>query len=140
MYEALQHQMSVKKKGYPEKEDFPNHFAIMVLVCHRRDVLWHECLNIMAQYDGHDGNAGPFSYKEYLLYLLKHEMWGDRTVLYALSLAWECRITTMNALGLQEICICHDMPLEDTNFILPFNSAGHYSGCGKSMTLSIPIR
>ena len=50
-------------------------------------------------------HGGPFSYKEYLNKLLKREFWGDKIVLWAVSMMWGLKITVLNSKTLQEYCV-----------------------------------
>lgn len=57
--------------------------------------------------------------------------WGDSIVLKALSFAWGCRITILNALLFMEDRVRHVMTMKGVDFVLVYNGFDHYNGAGQ---------
>ena len=74
---------------------------------------------------------GPFTFTEFVEYLLKDGTWGDDHVLTLISLMWQIKITILNADTLGETHIRHDCRLSDAELVVVFIGGDHYMGTGK---------
>lgn len=84
---------------------------------------------------GHPIALGPFSFKEYLLYMLQHNTWGDEMILAVLAHMWRCRVTVVNSKSLTELRFFHQKPLEQADVVLVYNGTSHYIGTGENESL-----
>ena len=73
---------------------------------------------------------GPFSYQEYLQYLLKDSTWGDEVLIVTMSMRWQIAITLVHD-DLRESRVRHDRPLEDADLVLVYCGGSHYVGACK---------
>ena len=74
---------------------------------------------------------GPFTFVEYVEYLLKDGTWGDDLVLTLISMMWQIKITILNANTLGETRIRHNNRLTDAELVVVFIGGDHYMGTGK---------
>ena len=56
-------------------------------------------------------HGGPFSYKTYLTKLMDRSFWGNKVVLWSVSMMWGLKITVVNSKTLQEYRVRHDMAM-----------------------------
>ena len=75
-------------------------------------------------------HGGPFSYATYLKKLLKKQFWGDKIVLWSISMMWGLKISILNSKTLQEYWIWHDCAFHHIDVGLGYNSHTHYSATG----------
>ena len=68
---------------------------------------------------------GPFSFAEYVEYLLTDATWGDDHVLTLLSCMWQLKITILNADTLGETRIRHNDRLTDAELVVVFIGGDH---------------
>ena len=91
------------------------------------------------EYEYH--HPGPFSFKEYLEYILLDGTWGDELLIVAMSLRWQIAITVVHA-GvddedpekkdpLRESRVRHNRPLEEVDLVLVYCGHNHYVGASK---------
>ena len=91
------------------------------------------------EYEYH--HPGPFSFKEYLEYILLDGTWGDEIMIVAMSLRWQIAITVVHA-GvdhedpekkdpLRESRVRHNRPLEEVDLVLVYCGHNHYVGASK---------
>ena len=73
---------------------------------------------------------GPFSYQEYLQYLLKDSTWGDEVLMVTMSMRWQIAITLVHD-DLRESRVRHHRPLEKADLVLVFCGNYHYVGACK---------
>ena len=73
---------------------------------------------------------GPFSYQEYLQYLLKDSTWGDEVLIVAMSMRWQICITVLHD-DLRESRVRHDRPLGEADLVLVYCGNNHYVGACK---------
>ena len=76
-------------------------------------------------------HPGPFSYQEYLQYLLLDTTWGDEALIVTMSKRWQLAITVVHGEDLRESRVRHDRPLEDADLVLVFCGHNHYVGASK---------
>ena len=74
--------------------------------------------------------SGPFSYKDYLQYLLKDSTWGDEVLIVNMSMRWQICITVLHD-DLRESRVRHDRPLQDADLVLVYCGNSHYVGACK---------
>ena len=84
-------------------------------------------------------HGGPFSYKTYLVKLLERTFWGDKVVLWSVSMMWGLKITVLNSKTLQEYRVRHDVAIKHVDVALVYNASTHYSAAGKSSAWSLVI-
>ena len=75
-------------------------------------------------------HPGPFSYAEYLEYLLKDATWGDEVLIVTMSMMWQITITVVHD-DCRESRVRHDRPLEDVDLVIVYCGSNHYVGAGK---------
>ena len=75
-------------------------------------------------------DPGPFSYQEYLQYLLKDSTWGDEVLIVTMSMRWQIAITVLHD-DLRESRVRHDRPLTDADLVLVYCGNNHYVGACK---------
>ena len=75
-------------------------------------------------------HPGPFSYVEYLEYLLKDATWGDEVLIVTMSMMWQITITVVHD-DCRESRVRHDRPLEDVDLVIVYCGSNHYVGAGK---------
>ena len=73
---------------------------------------------------------GPFSYQEYLQYLLKDSTCGDEVLIVTMSMRWQIAITLVHD-DLRESRVRHDRPLENADLVLVYCGGSHYVGACK---------
>ena len=73
---------------------------------------------------------GPFSYQEYLQYLLKDSTWGDKVLIVTMSMRWQIAITLVHD-DLRESRVRHDRPLEKADLVLVYCGGSHYIGASE---------
>ena len=76
-------------------------------------------------------HPGPFSFKEYLEYLLLDTTWGDELIIVAMSKMWQITITVVHGEDCRESRVRHDRPLELVDLVLVFCGQSHYVGASK---------
>ena len=76
------------------------------------------------------GWVAPLSFKEYLRMLLRHDSWGDKVILYAISCMWSMKVTVFNTKTLQEYRIHHNHQLDDIDVAVTFNASTHFNAAG----------
>ena len=78
---------------------------------------------------------GPFSIVSYMKYIAVSKRWGDTICLILIASMWCARISVVLSRTLGQIKFRHDLPLEQADLILVFNSQehnGHYTGVIRS--------
>ena len=80
---------------------------------------------------------GPFSYREYLQYVLSEGTWGDEIILCVFSLLTQTAITVIRTDTKRETRIRHTRDMADVDLILLHGGLVHYSGTGKSLSLLV---
>jgi hypothetical protein len=78
-----------------------------------------------------DNLAGPFSYQSYLSYMLRPGSWGDQTVIFALSMMLNLRISVLLSNSLTHLAFRHSGGLGQADIILIYNGRDHYNTIGK---------
>ena len=76
---------------------------------------------------------GPFTFKDWIQYLLDPHGWGDNMVIMAFSLLSQTCITVVRADTTQETRIRHDRPIHLADILLVFCGLDHYTGAGKHL-------
>ena len=82
-------------------------------------------------------HPGPFSFKEYLEYVLLDTTWGDELLIVAMSMRWQITITVVHAGSseedeygqkkdpLRESRVRHNRPLEEVDLVLVYCGNNH---------------
>ena len=79
----------------------------------------------------YNSSGKQFSFKDYLLYLLESDSWGDEVVLNTVSFMWNLTITVICAQSLARIPIRHrEQDLEKVHLLLLYSGGVHYSAIG----------
>ena len=81
-------------------------------------------------------HGGPLSYRDYLHNLLRRDFWGDKIVLWAVSMMRGLKVTVLNSKTLQEYRIRHNSAFKHVDVGLVYNSYSHYSAAGRSIRFS----
>ena len=76
---------------------------------------------------------GPFSFVEYLLYMLEPTSWGNHGMILMVSMMWQLPITVLNAEGLEQLKFRHNRDLMDTELVLVYAGRAHYLGTCKCL-------
>ena len=79
--------------------------------------------------------VGPFSIVSYMKYIAVSKRWGDTICLILISSMWSARISVVLSRTLGQIKFRHDLPLEQADLIVVFNSHeqnGHYTAVIRS--------
>ena len=99
----------------------------------RHRVMKHKGAALRSKYGvaNNDLSDTPISYKQYLQFLLKSNIWGEDVVIYAISDLLKLKITSINASRLDEYRCRHNQPLAVVDTILIFNGSNHYWYAGK---------
>ena len=125
---------------------FPNQYfrrqVIVWIVENRQKVFKYMGPALKATYgvvDPRASHGGPFSFKSYLMKMMKWSFWGDETVLWSVSMMWGLKIMVVNSKMLQEYRIHHDVALRHVDVALVYNASTHYSAAGKSCAWSLVI-
>ena len=71
---------------------------------------------------------GPFSFLEYMLYMLQEDSWGDQACILTMSMMWQLPITVVTAEDLGHLKFRHDRPLKDVDLVLVYAGRSHYLG------------
>ena len=83
---------------------------------------------------------GPFTFIEYLLYMLESTSWADHGMVLMVSMMWQVPITILNAEELEPLKFRHDRLLKDTELVLVYAGRAHYLGtCEYSLILPVPV-
>ena len=93
-------------------------------------------------------HPGPFSFREYLEYVLLDTTWGDELLIVAMSMRWQITITVVHAGSseedeygqkkdpLRESRVRHNRPLEEVDLVLVYCGNNHYVGASKYFMFS----
>ena len=84
-------------------------------------------------------HGGPFSYKTYLTKLMDRSFWGNKVVLWSVSMMWGLKIMVVNLKTLQEYCVRHDVAMRHMDVGLVYNASTHYTAAGESSAWSHAI-
>ena len=74
---------------------------------------------------------GPFSFKEYLEYILQDTTWGEELLIVAMSQRWQITITVVHGESLRESRVRHNRPLDEVDLVLVYCGNNHYVGASK---------
>ena len=97
---------------------------------HKTFFLTYSWKLILVEYNQDQGKS--FSFKDYLLYLLQADTWGDELSLSAISIMWNMRVTVIFPLTLSRYNIRHNQQDLKLVEIIVINSGGlHYTAVGK---------
>ena len=80
---------------------------------------------------GQGGEAGPFSIRSYLKYMVQDKVWGDSIFIGLVASMWGCRISVLRADSGKVVNYRHELPLGMCDIGLLFNCklhSGHYCG------------
>ena len=78
---------------------------------------------------------GPFSFLDYLKYMLEDGSWGDHGMLIVVSMMWQLAITILNAEDLDQVKIRHDRELDQADMVIVFAGRSHYLGTCKYISI-----
>jgi hypothetical protein len=115
-------------------------------MAHHPDViLKSQAPQIMTLYTGIAGEGeegdqvppGPFSYQQYLSYMLREGSWGDQVVIMAFSMMVGATVTVLNVDGLYPLGFRHNRPLDATDVLLVYNGGTHYVGTGNAFDIFV---
>ena len=104
--------------------------AVVAHMAHQRHrVMKHKGAALRSTYGiaNNDLSDTPISYKQYLKCLLKSTTWGEDIVIYAISDLFKLKITSINAIRLDEYRCRHNQSLNVVDAVLIFNGSNHYS-------------
>ena len=74
---------------------------------------------------------GPFSFKEYLEYILQDTTWGEELLIVTMSQRWQLTITVVHGESLRESRVRHNRPLDEVDLVLVYCGNNHYVGASK---------
>ena len=129
------------RRGLNCKEEFRNNhlrYQTMEFVARNHGFCFTVLKSIIAQEYGNEeavadpDEPGPFSFVEYLLYMLEPTSWGDHGMILIVSMMWQLPITVLNAEGLEQLKFRHNRDLMDTELVLVYAGRAHYLGTCKS--------
>ena len=88
MLTAIRKQLRVRESHYLHHPKFPNRrfrrYCVWVMIKHGDQILRERGLCLKAEYGLGQGGAtkdkGPFTYRQYLMYMLEKDSWGDEVV------------------------------------------------------------
>ena len=111
----------------------------------QRELLFDEIQDdIKMSYGGFE-DAETYSYKTYLLEMMKNQVWCDMVCLKAIASMWGAKITVINADTLYRTNIRHKGLPQDADICVMFNGnyiTGHYVSClktnGQNFIIGIP--
>ena len=87
--------------------------------------------------DGSPEKPGPFSYTDYLKYMLKPKSWGDELILSAISIMWQCSISVIFTDSLGELRLRHTkVDLSSVDIVLCYSGGRHYCATSKYQLFS----
>ena len=78
---------------------------------------------------------GPFSFKEYLEYILQDTTWGEELLIVVMSQRWQITITVVHGESLGESRVRHNRPLDEVDLVLVYCGNNHYVGASKYLLL-----
>jgi hypothetical protein len=87
------------------------------------------------QKDDEDETPGPFSYKEYLTFMLQDKSWGDQTVLMAIAMMWDIKLTVLNSHGYYTLTFRHHKTLDGSDMVLVYNGVNHFNPAGQLLVI-----
>ena len=128
------------RRGLNCKEEYrSNHlrYQTMEFVARNHGFCFTVLKSIIAQEYGNEeivadpDEPGPFSFVEYLLYMLEPTSWGDHGMILMVSMMWQLPITVLNAEGLEQLKFRHNRDLMDTELVLVYAGRAHYLGTCK---------
>ena len=93
----------------------------------------------MREYTGHNGQAGPFSYRRYCLHIAKRTSWGDHVVAYALSLFCNWKITMVDLRWLQEHRVRHFTRLVRADIVMGYLGNRHCVATGECVCVCVCV-
>ena len=100
-----------------------------------RDTLFDEVKDdIKMQFGGFE-DSETYSYKTYLLHMMKDGTWCDLVALKAIASMWAAKITVISANTFYQTKIRHDGPAQGADIVVLFNGnyiLGHYVSCLKT--------
>ena len=105
--------------------------AVDHMVLHR-DVLFDELsedirMTYGALEDVEENEAGGYSYKTYLEYIIKDEVWCEPIILKAIVSMWAARITIIHADTFYQTKIRHQGTPYNADIVLVFNGSYHHA-------------
>ena len=136
------------RRGLNCKEEYrSNHlrYQTMEFVARNHGFCFTVLKSIIAQEYGNEevvadpDEPGPFSFVEYLLYMLEPTSWGDHGMILMVSMMWQLPITVLNAEGLEQLKFRHNRDLMDTELVLVYAGRAHYLGTCKSFVFILPF-
>jgi hypothetical protein len=89
---------------------------------------------VPAEGEGEQAHPGPFSYRDYLGWMLQKNTWGDQIVLTAISMMWGVTISIVNVQHDLHLQLRHQRALADADIVLVYNGVSHYNAAGKFTT------
>ena len=113
----------------------------------QRELLFDEIEDdIKMSYGGFE-DAETYTYKSYLLEMMKNQVWCDMVCLKAIASMWGAKITVISADTLYRTNIRHKGLPQDADIVVMFNGnyvTGHYVSClktnGENFIIGIPKR
>ena len=86
---------------------------------------------------GTPDTPGPFSFVEYLEYMLNDRSWGDEFFLYFMSCMWQVRVTIIQTPDYNQTRIRHTGNWWDADLCLLHVAGNHYNAAGKPLFPSL---
>ena len=83
--------------------------------------------------------AGPFSFCDYLTYMIQSDSWADQGIITVLSMMWQLSITILEAERLIPTRIRHTKSIEDVDLLLVYAGQSHYLGTCKYPFSAFPF-
>ena len=144
LFAAVKKSLQVRHSGPGGDKDedrnlpyYPNRYfrrQVVHWMADNREMVMHYMGNVLrVSYGLEDPTAshgGPMCYATYLRKMLKRSFWGDKVVLWSISMMWDVKITVVNLKTLQEYRVQHDCSLKDVDVGLVYNGHTHYSTAG----------
>ena len=84
-----------------------------------------------AEADDQD-RPGPFSFIEYLGYLLKPFSWGDHACILTVFMMFQVKVSVIRVESLKQQQFHHNSSLKNTDIVLVFCGGNHYILTGES--------
>ena len=131
-YHAIRGCLQLRKSADKEALFYPCRYLRRAVVAHmahqRHRVMKHKGAALRSTYGiaNNELSDTPISYKQYLQFLLKSTTWGEDIVIYALSDLFRIKITSINAIRLDEHRCRHNQSLNVVDAVLIFNGSNHY--------------
>ena len=137
LFHVIRGCLRLRKSADKEAPFYPCRYLRRAVVAHmahqRHRVMKHKGAALRSTYGiaNNELSDTPISYKQYLQFLLKSTTWGEDIVIYAISDLFKIKITSINAVRLDEYRCRHNQSLNVVDAVLIFNGSSHYSYAGK---------